>query len=228
MQKSVFQALIGECSAHGKFLLENLQHVNKIDDVRYRYFEFYSGTLGAYLVLQQLIDENSITEQHLETVGIKVSERVLDAVIYKAHLTIRSTFFVSSIAYFETAIRRVAKTIEKENRSILTTIENLVNHLGLDSSFIELSKVIFYSRNAALHNGGIHGREDDTIIYKGKPFEFKNGKGLNIKDFDMLFIFSEMMLLFKLISTSEIVSAIPFIKDPFVEEYEKRDNSAGK
>ena len=97
----------------------------------------------------------------------------------------------------------------------------MITALSINPEYEKLFQILFYSRNAAFHKAGIHSKPSISITYKEKTFDFVEGDGIQLFDEDIEFLLLETMDFFKSVCETKELTAIPFIKDAFIEVYQK-------
>jgi hypothetical protein len=220
MDINIYKRLLILCYSSANQILGQLTDSKRKDDTRYRFYEMYSCTIGAYLIVQLLMDKNDDLEGLLNNADIKLNSDAIKQLHYYHEIETRSAFFIASVVYFETGIRSLGKALNvAESNNTNAYIENVITASKVEADYKALIKIIFYARNT-MHNGGIHRKPDAPLEYKGKKFLFEKDSGIRIANSDMEFLISEFMLLWKDLSLSDMVREITFIKHPYVEEYE--------
>lgn len=221
MKKNILISLQKACIAGAKEIQKDLNPESYSSDTRYLALKSYSDTIVAYTLLQDCIDSNPIIEEKnygLDEDGSRLLIPKENILVFteSVNLELRSGFFTSSIVGIETAVRSLGRVIGLTDEHILRLVNNLLSKTKLNQEYINLFKIIFYSRNT-MHNGGIVTDITNPISYKGKTYDLTQG-ALVLFDEDFEFMFTEFITFWSDLCKSEVFLSIPFIEHPYITE----------
>ncbi|MGK7650006.1 hypothetical protein ACSQ7D_08375 [Capnocytophaga sp. G1920] len=87
-----------------------------------------------------------------------------------------NSFYFLFFVQVENYLRLIANDINKEKFSIMKTFKNLAKEYYLSKEDENLFSIFSELRNLS-HNGGFYNKENKSIEFKGRIFNFKKGKG---------------------------------------------------
>ena len=144
-------------------------------------------------------------------------EDVFQRILKNYPFQVRDNFFFDFVNLLEHTLRIISHDlIGFKAESISTVKDKLIKELKLDKTYLDLLGITFKIRNT-IHNGGLNSKTQQSIIYKGRRFNFIE-KSLSESGIDNLnFLFSELMLFMIRLFQHEKSISKPFIKHPYQE-----------
>ncbi|MCW3128069.1 MAG: hypothetical protein JWO03_3727 [Bacteroidetes bacterium] len=224
MKKSVLIKILSSDNAVAVTVQKSLDPSSYNHDTRFVVLKAYSDITISHLIQQDLLDNNPISETRnygLETPGsiLKIAKEAIPAFTDNIDVDLRSSFFTSSTVCFETGLRSIGSSIGLTDEQILRLTSNILSKTKLHPDYLNLFKIISYSRNA-MHNGGIITDITTPITYKGKTYDLQPG-ALKLFDEDFEFLFTEFISFWEDLCRCPLISVIPFIEHPYITEKSK-------
>ncbi|WP_276967304.1 hypothetical protein [Chryseobacterium sp.] len=126
--------------------------------------------------------------------------------------SIRESLFQRVFLRFEGFVRTIAKYQSLENHKLLVTIEKLIEHLDINTKFLEFSKLLLYTRNT-IHFEGFQTNSSTSIHYNGIEYQFIKDKPLAFYNTEFLsFLITEIDCFTLAIINSQLINKINFIE----------------
>jgi len=201
-EKAIYQ-LAKECTTITKEVKQLNPSYDSNTDVRFLHFYLMREIIQSYLLSVSLGKEllntdwwkksgygNSLSGMNDEEKAKFISDRSFHYGEDK-----KSGFFIQSYSHIENTFRLIAKAYyggTGYSHNISTLVKTLLKDLNFGTGFTKLWEIFAFTRNT-IHNGGFHTHPDNTIIYKGKIFNFKQNKPIDFLDNNTaLFLISEL------------------------------------
>jgi hypothetical protein len=122
---------------------------------------------------------------------------------------LRENLFVNVFLRLENFIKLISRSQNIVGEKINKLSKDLIDKLNLNSDFKNLIDLTTYLRNT-IHTEGFHTKNNVTIIYKGKDFDFFKDMPVTFYNEDFLFFLIKELdiLVFEIINSQQIKSIL--------------------
>ncbi len=139
-------------------------------------------------------------------------EKFLNDRLYFISGDLREGVFTNTFLRFENFMKIIASSLDIRGESINRLSKDIIDSSGVEDDYKNLIDLFTYLRNT-LHTGGFHNRDNVTITYKDKDYEFvKNSPNTFYNDQFLEILIKEVTDLMVEIINSEKIKTKDFIE----------------